>query len=58
MEESMKSLSKSVELLNVQANSQQQRSGEMKKLLTDLLTEIVLLRSNTISNTDRGVKWK
>lgn len=54
----MKSLSKSVELLNVQANSQQQRSGEMKKLLTDLLTEIVLLRSNTISNTDRGVKWK
>ena len=40
MEESMKSLSKSVEQLNEQAYSQQRSFEEMKKLLTDLLTEI------------------
>ena len=35
-------------------DSQQQSSEEMKKLLTDLLIEIAQVRSNTISNTDRG----
>lgn len=41
MEEPMKSLSKSVEQLNVQVDSQRRSSEEMKNLSKDLMTKIV-----------------
>lgn len=41
MEEPMKSLSKSVEQLNVQVDSQRCSSEEMKNLSKDLMTKIV-----------------
>lgn len=52
MEETMKSIAKSIERLNIQANLQQRTSEEVMKLLANVLTDVSQLRIMRFSSEE------